>query len=80
MITEKDLYDILENKISNEAQKAFIRNNFPQHIAGRMCAAVDGTEKAELFRRLLMEWNEWMIQQQMQQAVVQAFLRGYYKW
>ncbi len=79
MITEKDLYDILENKITNEAQKAFIKNNLPPHIAGRMCAAIDGKEKAELFRLLLMEWNEWMIQQQIQQQVVQAFLNGYYK-
>ncbi len=47
MITEKDLYDILENKISDEAQKAFIRNNFQQHIAGRMCAAVDGMERVD---------------------------------
>jgi len=73
------LYDILENKITNEAQKAFIKNNLPPHISGRMCAAIDGKEKAELFRLLLMEWNEWMIQQQMQQQVVQAFLNGYYK-
>lgn len=30
----------------------------------------------------LKQWkeDEGMIQQQMQQAVVQAFLRGYYKW
>ena len=27
--------------------------------------------------RLLNEYNEWMVQQQMQQAAVMEFLRGY---
>ena len=76
MITEKDLYDIVGNKIANEAQKALIRNNFPPQIADRMCAAIDGQEKLEHFIRFLNEYNEWMVQQQM---VVQEFLREYYK-
>ena len=79
MLTEKDLYDIVENKIANEAQKVIIRNNFPPQIAERMCAAIDGKEKAEHFQRLLMEWNEWLVQQQRQQEAVWGFLRGYYK-
>ena len=79
MITEKDLYDILENKISNEMQKAIIRKSFPPQIAERMCAAIDSQEKASHFPRLLQEYNEWLINQQRQQAVIAAFLRGYYK-
>ena len=33
MITLKDLNDIAENKIRNEAQKTIIRSSFPPHIA-----------------------------------------------
>lgn len=36
MITIQDLYNILGNKISNESQKALIRNNFPPQIAEQM--------------------------------------------
>lgn len=79
MITEKDLYDIVGNKIANEAQKALIRNNFPPHIAERMCDAIDGQEKMRHFIRFLNEYNEWMAQQQMQQAAVVEFLREYKK-
>ena len=76
MITLKDLNDIAENKIKNGTQKAIIRSSFPQHIADRMCAAIDGQEKMEHFIRFLNEYNEWMAEQQM---VVQEFLRGYKK-
>ena len=79
MITIQDLYNILSNKISNEMQKAIIRNNCPPQIAERMCDAIDGQEKAEHFQRLLQEYNEWLINQQRQQAMVQQFLREYYK-
>ena len=37
MITIQDLYNIVGNKIANEAQKALIRNNFPPQIAEQMC-------------------------------------------
>ena len=49
MITIQDLYNILDNRIVNEAQKNLIRNNMPPQIAERMCAAIDGKEKAEHF-------------------------------
>lgn len=78
MITIQDLYNILENKIANEAQKTLIRNNFPTQVAERMCAAIDGHEKAELFKRILNEYNEWLLNQQRQQMCVQQFLREYY--
>ena len=77
MITLKDLNDIAENKIKNEAQKAIIRSSFPPHIADRMCAAIDGQERLEHFMRLLNEYNAWMVQQQIQQAAVMEFLREY---
>ena len=61
MITAKDLYDILENKIANETQKSLIRSNFPPQIADRMCNAIDCKEKAEHFKRFLIEWEEWLV-------------------
>lgn len=79
MLTIKDLYDIVENKIENEAQKAIIRNNMPPQIAERMCAAIDGKEKADHFQRLLMEYNDWVLQQQRQLGTIWEFLREYNK-
>lgn len=79
MITIKDLYDIVGKKITNEAGKVFIRNNFPLDLAEQMCDAIDRQERAEHFRRLLMEYNEWLLKQQRQQEAVQQFLREYYK-
>lgn len=70
MITIQDLYNILDNKIANEAQKTLIRNNFPLQIADRMCAAIDGQEKAELFKRILNEYNDWLLNQQRQQMCI----------
>ena len=78
MITIQDLYNIVGNKIANEAQKALIRNNFPPQIAEQMCNAIDGQERAEHFQRLLRKYNEWMQNQQRRQEAVQRFLREYY--
>jgi len=79
MVTIQDLYNIVGNNISNEMQKSIIRNNFPPPLAERMCDAIDGQEKTEHFIRFLNEYNEWMVQQQRQQAAVLEFLREYYK-
>ena len=79
MITIKDLYNIVGNKIANEKGKAIIRNNFPPQIAEQMCRAIDGQERAEHFQRLLREYNEWLMQQQRQREMVERFLREYYK-
>lgn len=78
MITVQDLYNILGNKISNEMQKAIIRNNFPMQIAEPMCDAIDGQEKVEHFQRLLKEYNEWLVNQLRQREMVERFLREYY--
>jgi uncharacterized protein YaaW (UPF0174 family) len=79
MITIQDLYNILDNKIANEAQKALISNNMPPQLADRMCAAIDRHEKAELFKRILYEYNEWLLNQKRQQSYIQQFLSEYYK-
>ena len=42
-----------------------------------MCAAIDGKERVEHSIRYLNEYNEWMVQQQMQQAAMLEFLSGY---
>lgn len=57
MITVQDLYNIMENKASNEMRKTIIRIIFPPQIAEQMCAAINGQERAEHFRRILEECN-----------------------
>lgn len=52
MITEQDLYDIIGNKMANEAKKSIIRNSFPPQVAKQMCDAIDSNEKAELIKRI----------------------------
>lgn len=79
MITIKDLYDIVGNRMANNAGKAIIRNSFPPHIAEQMCDAIDRNEAADHFNRILMEYNEWLANQQRQQEAVQQFLREYYR-
>ena len=76
MITVQDLCNIVWNKISNEMQKTIIRNGFPPQISERMCAAIDGQEKANQLRRILEEWNEYQIRQQ---QAIQQFQGQYYK-
>ena len=79
MITVQDLYNIVRNKISNEMQKSVIRNSFLPQIAERMCDAIDMQEKADHFQKLLREYNEWMVEQQRQQAAILQFLEQYYR-
>ena len=79
MITIQGLYNIFGSKISNEMQKTIIRNNCSPQIAECMCAAIDGKEKSEHFQRLLLEYNEWFINRQRQQAMAQEFMREYNK-
>lgn len=79
MITTKDLYDIMGNKIAKESQKAIIRENFPREIAEKMCDAIDSQEKAEHFQRFLKEWNEWIVNQQRQLQIISQFLQQYYR-
>ena len=78
-MTIQDLYNIAGNKITNETAKAIIRNNFPPQFAEQMCRSIDVQERAEHFHRLLNEYNEWMMNQLRLQALVQQFLKEYYK-
>ena len=74
MITIQDLNNIVSKKISNEAQKTIIRNNFPPQEAERICDAIDRKERAEHLMRLFKECMEF---QQKQQQTIQAFLQQY---
>ena len=75
MITIQDLYNIVGNKIANEAQKSIIRYDLPPQTAEQMCNAIDHHEAADLFQRFLTEWIE---AQQRQQQAIQSFLQLYY--
>ena len=74
MNTIQELYNIVGNKMANEAGKAFIRKNFPPHIADQMCDAIDRQESAEHYMRILREYNEWMSRQQ---QLMRQFLQQY---
>ena len=79
MITRNDVSGMLGNKMRNEVIKAIIRSNNPEDVAASKCDFIDWQERFEHFIRFLNEYNEWMVQQQMQQAAVLEFLRGYKK-
>ena len=74
-MTEQDFINIIGNKISNEMQKAIIRNNFQPQLADQLCKAIDSHEKADLFQRLM---NEWVAYQNRQQQIVQLFFQQFY--
>ena len=76
MITEKDFYDIIGKKVSNEIMKNMIKANMPLQIASQLCDAIDRQEKTEHLIRLLKEWNEWLEHQVKQQEQLQRFLNG----
>lgn len=73
-MTIQDLYDIVGNKMANEAKKSIIRNNFPPQVATQMCDAIDLNEMTELIKRM----NEWQEEQNRQQQAIQSFLQQYY--
>ena len=56
MITVQDLYNIVDNKIANEAHKRLIRNNMPPQIAERMCAAIDGGSLGGFQMSIISGW------------------------
>lgn len=73
-MTIQDLYDIVGNKMANEAKKYIIRSNFPPQVAKQMCDAIDLNEMTELIKRM----NEWQEEQNRQQQAIQSFLQQYY--
>ena len=73
-MTEQDFMNIIGNKISNEMQKAIIRNNFQPQLAEQLCIVIDSKEKADLFQRMM---NEWYAYQLRQQQIFLAFLNQF---
>lgn len=74
MITAKDFCDIIGNKIASDMWKSMIRNSFPPHIAEQLCDAIDRKDNADMFNRIMQEYNEWLAAQQRQQQYFQQFL------
>ena len=60
MVTTKDFCDIIGNKMASEFGKSMIRNNFPPHIAEQLCDAIDRKDNADMFNRIMREYNEWL--------------------
>lgn len=79
MVTEKDFCDIIANKMASEFGKSMIRNSFPPNIAEQLCDAIDRKDNADMFNRIMQEYNEWLAQQQRQQQYFQQFLMQYFK-
>ena len=79
MITAKDFCDMIGNKMASEFGKSMIRNNFPPNIAEQLCDAIDRKDNADMFNRIMKEYNEWLAQQQRQQQYFQQFLMQYFK-
>lgn len=73
-MTEQDFLNIIGNKVSNEMQKAIIRNNFQPQLADQLCKVIDSHEVADLFQRMM---NEWFAYQNRQLQLFQAYLQQY---
>lgn len=71
-MTEQDFLNIIGNKISNEMQKAIIRNNYAPQLAEPLCNAIDSNEKVDLFQKLMNEWAEY---QRRQQQIILAYMQ-----
>lgn len=76
MITTKDLCDIVRNKMANDVGKSLIRSSLPPYIAERLCDIIDSRDTVEKFNRILMEYNEWLAEQQRQQQYIMQYLQG----
>lgn len=76
MITKKDLYNIIENKMVNDIGKSLLRKSIPPHIAEQLCDSIDRSDDAEKFNRILTEYNDWMIEQQHQQWLYTRVFAG----
>ena len=78
MVTAKDFGDMIGNKMASEYGKSMIRNNFPPHIAEQLCDAIDRKDNADMFNRIMREYNEWLAEQQRQQQYLQQYLMQYF--
>lgn len=79
MITVKDFCDIIGNKMASDIGKSLIRKNIQPHIAEQLCDAIDRNDGVDKFNRIMMEYNEWLAEQQRQQQYLQQFLMQHFK-
>lgn len=79
MITERDLINIIENKIAGEIQKNIIRSNLPPQIASKMCDAIDTKDASDRASFFFQAFQDWMIAQQCQQEIIQRVFTEYFK-
>lgn len=62
-MTEHEIWNIIQNKISNEALKSYIRYTYEPNIANFLCQSIDAKEHADLFAKLYDEWLEYQKRQ-----------------
>ena len=71
-MTQQEIWNIIQDKIGNEALKNFIRRAYVPQIADLLCRAIDAKEHADLFEKLYKEWLEY---QKRQSDIIQAYLK-----
>ena len=71
-MTQQEIWNIIQDKIGNEALKKFIRRAYVPQIADILCRAIDAKEHADLFEKLYKEWLEY---QKRQSDIIQAYLK-----
>lgn len=69
---QQEIWNIIQNKIGNEALKNFIKRTYVPQIADLLCRAIDAKEHADLFEKLYKEWLEY---QKRQNDIIQAYLK-----
>ena len=71
-MTQQEIWNIIQDKIGNEALKNFIRRAYVPQIADLLCRAIDAKEHADLFEKLYKEWLEY---QKRQSDIIHAYLK-----
>ena len=72
-MTQQEIWNIIQDKIGNEALKNFIRRAYVPQIADLLCRAIDAKEHADLFETLYKEWLEY---QKRQNDIIRRYLDG----
>ena len=75
----KDICDIIGNKIASDVWKVMTWNIYPPHVAEQICDAIDRKYSFDIFNRFVLEYNEWLAEQQRQKQYLQQFLIQYNK-
>lgn len=63
-MTNHEIWNIIQNKISNELLKDYIRRTYASDVANFLCQAIDAKEHADLFVKLYYEWVEYQKRQE----------------